>query len=174
MSAENEEVSSVGAPLRNNNAVGNSGGGAPIGNSNAIGNAGGGAPEGNTNRKSHGVHCSLEKIDERAERETAEFINEIEQTVRKRAEGEPDELAREIPLRLIRYDRAIRDIQRRGWVLDDGSVNPMVSTSRRILNRIFEDLREIGVLSDPEGGSAGRTTEWREFIADEAESSQIE
>jgi len=174
MSTETDEVSSVGAPLGNNNAVGNSGGGAPIGNSNAIGNAGGGAPEGNTNRKSHGVHCSLEKIDERAEGATAEFIDELEETIRKRATVDPDELAREIPLRLIRHKRAIRDIQRRGWMLDDGSVNPMIATSRRILNRIFEDLQEIGVLSDSWGGDISHISQWREFIADGSESGQIE
>lgn len=139
-------MSSVGAPLGNNNAVGNSGGGAPIGNSNAVGNSGGGAPEGNTNRKSHGVYCDLGKIDERADGEVAEFIDRMEKAIRERASGDPGEVAREIPLRVIRYDRAVRDIQSRGFVLEDGKENPMVSKSRRILNDIFDNLCEVGVM----------------------------
>jgi len=174
MSTNEYQSSSVGAQLGNDNAIGNSGGGAPAGNSNAIGNSGGGAPEGNTNRKSHGVYCDLEKIDERAEEETSTFIDELEETVRKRATVDTGELAREIPLRLIRHERAIRDIQRRGWILDDGSMNPMVSTSRRILNRIVADLQEIGVLSDSGSRDVDHISQWREFMADGSESCQIE
>jgi len=145
MSAGKENTSGVGAPLGNNNAVGNPGGGAPVGNSNAVGNSGGGAPEGNTNRKSHGVYCDLEKVDERAEGEVAAFIDRMEVAVRERADGDPKKRAREISLHLIRHGRAVRDIQRRGFVLDDGNMNPMVPTSRRILDGVFDDLREIGV-----------------------------
>ncbi|WP_106388643.1 hypothetical protein [Halorubrum aethiopicum] len=146
MSVEQEPVSGVGAPLGNDNAVENSGGGAPLGNSNAVGNSGGGAPKCNTNRKSHGVYCSLENIDERAEGETIEVIDEIEETIRERTTAELDELPREIPLRLIRHDRAVRDIQNRGVILDDGSVNPMVSKSRRILDNIIDDLCKMEVI----------------------------
>jgi hypothetical protein len=153
MSAEENSISSVGAPLGNDNAVGNPGGGAPLGNSNAVGNSGGGAPEGNTNRKSHGVHCSLEKIDERATGELAEFIDRVEIVISERATEDAGEIAREIPLRLIRYDRAVQDIQRRGLVLHDGTVNPMFSTSRRILDNIFADLREIGAIQVPFGSN---------------------
>lgn len=147
MSAKNHSCSSVGAPLGNDNAVGNPGGGAPVGNSNAVGNSGGGAPERNTNRKSHGVYCDLEKIDERAEDEVAEFIDHTETVIQKRAEGNPGDTAREIPLQLIRYNRAVQDLHRRGWLLDDGSLNPMLYTSRRILQRVFDRLQEIGALT---------------------------
>jgi hypothetical protein len=146
MSVEQGSFSGVGAPLGNDNAVGNSGGGAPLGNSNAIGNDGGGAPEGNENRKSHGVHCSLEKIDERVGGEAAELIDEVEKVIRERSNGNVGVMAREIPLRLIRYDRAVRDIQNRGLVLDDGEPTPMLSTSRRLLDGIFEDLQKLGAI----------------------------
>lgn len=139
-------MSTVGAPPGNDNAVGNPGGGAPLGNSNAVGNPGGGAPEGNTNRKSHGVHCALDKIDERAEGEVADFIDQMEKVIQERSREDPDTIARKIPLRLIRYGRAVQDIQQRGFELDDGSLNPVVPTSRRILNRVFDDLEELGII----------------------------
>ena len=146
MSVEQGPISSVGAPLGNDNAVGNPGGGAPLGNSNAIGNSGGGAPEGNTNRTSHGVHCSLDKIDERAEGEVAAFIDKMEMVIRDNTNENLGEVAREIPLHLIRYHRAVQDIQRRGFVLEDSRENPNLSTSRRILDGVFADLREIGAM----------------------------
>ena len=145
MSTGEEYMSNVGAPFGNDNAVGNSGGGAPIGNTNAVGNTGGRAPEGNTNRKSHGVHCSLEKIDERAEGEMAEFIDQIESLIRDRVTEDPGPVAREIPLRIIRFDRAAQYIQQEGFGLDD-ETNPMLATSRRISARIFQDLQEIGAI----------------------------
>lgn len=146
MSAGNENTSGAGAPLGNNNAVGNPGGGAPVGNSNAVGNPGGGAPEGNTNRKSHGVYCDLGKIDERAEGEVAAFIDGMEAATRERADGDPGEIAREIPLRLIRLSRAVRNVQQRGVFLKEGKENPMVAKSRRILKDVLDDLQELGVL----------------------------
>ena len=146
MSVEQCGNPDVGAPVGNDNAVGNPGGGAPIGNSNAVGNPGGGAPEGNTNRKTHRVYCDLEKIDERAEGEVAESIDRVEATIRERVDGNPGEITREIPLRMIRFYRAVRDIQCRGLVLDDNEENPMVSKSRRILDGVFDDLNEIGVI----------------------------
>ncbi|TKX74639.1 hypothetical protein EXE46_08025 [Halorubrum sp. GN11_10-6_MGM] len=145
MSADEYISSSVGAPLGNNNAIGNPGGGAPANNSNAIGNSGGGAPEDNTNRKSHGVYCDLEKIDDRAEGEVAEFINQMETVIRERADENSKEVAREIPLRLIRYNRAAQHIQQEGMRLDKGA-NSMLDTSRRILAQIFQDLQEIGAI----------------------------
>ncbi|MFA1612161.1 hypothetical protein [Halobellus rubicundus] len=145
MSVNEERTSNVGAPVGNDNAVGNPGGGAPIGNTNAVGNSGGGAPEGNVNRKSHGVHCSLEKIDERAEGEIAEFIDQMESLIRERATEDPGAVAREIPLRIIRFDRAVQYVQQEGLRLDDG-FNPMLATSRRISARIFQDLQEIGAI----------------------------
>lgn len=146
MSARGNNASNIGAPLGNTNAVGNAGGGAPFENSNAVGNSGGGAPEANTNSRSHGVYCDLEKIDERAEGEIAKFIDEMETLIRKRSNENPGRKAREIPLRMIRHSRAIRNIQHQGLILSDGSLNPRVAASRRILNRIFDDLQEIEVL----------------------------
>jgi hypothetical protein len=146
MSVGVRNSSGVGAPLGNDNAVGNPGGGAPLGNSNAVGNDGGGAPEGNKNRKSHGVYCDLEKIDERAEGEMAEFIDRMERLVRERATGDPGEMAREIPLRLIRFNRASREVRDNGFVVDGGQVNPMVPKSRRILDGVFDDLHELGAI----------------------------
>jgi hypothetical protein len=111
-----------------------------------VGNDGGGAPEGNDNRKSHGVYFDLEKIDERGDGELAEFIDRLERVVRERATGDPEEMAREIPLRLIRFNRASRKVKDEGIVRDDGEINPMMPKSRRILDGIFDDLREIGAI----------------------------
>lgn len=154
MSAMEDEGASLGAPAGNNNAVGNAGGGAPVGNSNAVGNQGGSAPEKNTNRKSHGVYCDLDQIDERAEGEVANFIDELEIAIRERADEDVGEIAREIPLRLIRHARATQYIQSKGLFLNDGKLNPMIPKARRMLDRILDDLGELSQKS-------GEDSEWR-------------
>jgi hypothetical protein len=60
----------------------------------------------------------------------------------RRANGEPGSVARELPLRMIRHDRAVQNVLQ-GGVMVDGKLNPLFPTLRRILDCILRISKRL-------------------------------
>lgn len=130
---------------------GNSWGGAPPGNQNAVGNPGGGAPALNSNAQKHGAfsydHDRLYDRLARDEPDVRAFVDTLEARIEVRADDLPnlEQRARAVALQIVLHDRAVRDVQDRGVVLENGSRNPCVSRARRLAGQIRDELDELGV-----------------------------
>lgn len=103
--------------------------GAPIGNQNAVGNAGGGAPLGNTNALKHGGYSSI-FWDTLSEREK-EMIDTMDKTVEQ-------QLIEEIKLLTVREHRILHNLQKYRNLLDSGEHLVKSGTSRKEVLRDFD------------------------------------
>lgn len=103
--------------------------GAPIGNQNAVGNAGGGAPLGNTNALKHGGYSSI-FWDTLSEREK-EMIDTMDKTVEQ-------QLLEEIKLLTVREHRILHNLQKYRNLLDSGEHLVKSGTSRKEVLRDFD------------------------------------
>jgi len=144
------------------------------------GNAG--APDGNQNAAKHPLHADPHHYYQSLDEEQQRFIDELAGVIQDRIYETAEEidhmdlvLSRRVAIDLHIVSKASDYIANESGLLQEvgpwEAPAPLLEEVRQYDESIFKNLKKLGVLDTSEDSD---TTEWREFIADGAESGQIE
>lgn len=144
------------------------------------GGASPGAPEGNQNATTHGLTADPTKYHESLPPEEREFVLDVAASIEDRIrdlKGDVDYvdrvLARRVAIKLHIVANATDYVRSNGLTetvfTEDGSFDkesPLLPVLRQYDREIWNELRDLGLLDDPESKKAGALSEWRSYISE--------
>lgn len=137
-----------------------------------------GAPEKNQNSRTHGLQADPSNYEEHLSESERTWVFETREALLDRiraGKGDVDPidriLAHRVVVKLNIVANASEYVERQGlmeqiWT-SDGQIevkNRLMEELRRYDNEILYELKELGVLDDPETKKADALTQWRQFI----------
>lgn len=138
----------------------------------------GGGTEGNQNAVTHGLSADPSNYEQHLDPEEAEWVRDVSAGIEdriRRVRGDVDivdrVLARRIAIKLHIVSNATDYIARSGLVqtifTEDGSFDakgPLVDELRRYDKEIVNEMKQLGIIDDPESKKADALDSWRQFV----------
>lgn len=142
------------------------------------GGASPGAPEGNQNATTHGLTADPTKYHESLPPEEREYVLDVSAAIEDRIRAQKGDvdyvdrvLARRIAIKLHIVSNATDYVSTNGLTetvfTDDGSFDkesPLLPVLRQYDREIWNEMRDLGLLDDPESKKADALDEWRQYI----------
>ena len=135
----------------------------------------GGAPASNQNAAKHGLNADPHHYYRSLSREEQEFIEELSATIENRVRentGTVDHtdrsLTRQVAIQLHISSKASSYVGKESGLAQEvrgrSEAAPLLEEVRQYDNSIFQSLKKLGVLDDPESSKADKMESWRSFI----------
>jgi len=139
--------------------------------------ASGGAPESNQNAAKHGLDADPHHYYRSLSPEQQQYIEVLATTIEDRVRentGRVDHmdmvLARQIAIQLHISTKASKYVEEESGLVQEvrgrREAAPLLEEVRKYDNSIFQNLKELGVLDDPESAKADSVESWRQFLED--------
>ncbi|WP_336035160.1 hypothetical protein [Halobacterium yunchengense] len=136
---------------------------------------GGGAPANNQNATKHGLDADPHHYYQSLPPKEQQFIEELARTIEDRVRentGSVDHtdriLSRQVAIQVHISTKASKYVEGKSGLVQKmqgrREAAPLLEEVRKYDNSIFQSLKELGVLEDPESAKADSVDSWREFL----------